>query len=724
MSREMPFGNGAGKMKAILRVVGIAALAMLFCIGCNDNSTGGGYETEYTITFNANGGTVTPANGKTGMDGRLASLPTPARNGYNFTGWYTMKTGGTQVTAGTVFSGNTVIYARWATGSGNFVDGRDGRVYRQVTIGAQRWMAENLNYRAEGSRCYDNDSANCAKYGRLYSWDAAMSACPAGWRLPSDAEWDILMDYVGGFETAGTKLKSKTGWNNNGNGTDVYEFSALPGGLGNSGNFTNAGSDGYWWSATETEGDAGFAWYRGMGSSLESVDRYNSDKRALFSVRCVQDGGNEIDSVGYVPSAVVPDDIRDKFEDKMPLYSGTTPPDIIGQYLTNSQILAGSSLSSDVIGSDNWADMYIAFIDGLNGKLSYREKQGTGSEGESDDVVVEVVGNSNNFTAYFIKTGVSKGISNKNSTVISGTLTNSGISGFHYAFIMLEKGSDPTNELVPVNTYRIFKENDGLAEKYNWLSNKLQITFNANGGTVTPTSATTGENRRLASLPTPTRDGYTFDGWFTTAETGGTQVSTSTTFSGNTTVYARWETEPVTPPSENTFVDSRDGKTYKKVTIGTQTWMAQNLNYDVPSVTTDVCYENKPDSCTKYGRLYNWATAKTACPAGWHLPSDGEWTTLENTVGGRSTAGTKLKSADGWNSGGNGTDDYAFSALPGGDGNSGGLFYYAGSSGYWWSSTEDDALNAWIRYMFYSIEGVDRGGYGKTNLFSVRCVRD
>jgi uncharacterized protein (TIGR02145 family) len=187
-----------------------------------------------------------------------------------------------------------------------------------------------------------------------------------------------------------------------------------------------------------------------------------------------------------------------------------------------------------------------------------------------------------------------------------------------------------------------------------------------------------------------------------------------------------------------TFTDSRDGKTYKKVVIGTQTWMGENLNYDVPNVTSDVCYGGRVDSCAKYGRLYNWSTAMNGasssslspsrvqgvCPAGWHVPSNAEWTAWVIAVGGLSTADRKLKSMSGWSSG-NGTDQYGFSALPGGQGGPGGSFSNAGGYGSWWSATEIDASSAWRLDMNSSgDEYVGRHHISKTMLFSVRCVMD
>jgi uncharacterized protein (TIGR02145 family) len=198
-----------------------------------------------------------------------------------------------------------------------FTDTRDGKVYRIVKIGGQTWFAENLNYAAEGSKCYgeivtngeyvydkngrrirttllnSEAQANCKKYGRLYNWKTALTACPAGTHLPSDKEWTTLVDYAGGEKTAGKKLKSTAGWKwKKGNGADYYGFLALPGGLGNSdGRFGTAGNYGRWWSATED--DAYYAWSRRMYCDNEGVDRNNNKKAYLFSVRCVLDDEKE-----------------------------------------------------------------------------------------------------------------------------------------------------------------------------------------------------------------------------------------------------------------------------------------------------------------------------------------------------------------------------------------------------------------------------------------------
>ncbi|MCL2208319.1 MAG: hypothetical protein FWB90_09570 [Fibromonadales bacterium] len=212
------------------------------------------------------------------------------------------------------------------------------------------------------------------------------------------------------------------------------------------------------------------------------------------------------------------------------------------------------------------------------------------------------------------------------------------------------------------------------------------------------------------------------------------------------------------------LTDSRDGKKYKTVVIGEQEWMAENLNYDgdiSSRYTVGKCIPIYGDilasfECLndKYGRLYDWSTAmnlakedgfnsnrygtvrcgtncwepvlphRGVCPQGWHLPTDAEWTTLMEAVVEAYAAGSKLKATSGWNEDGNGTNDYGFSALPGGYGYSSGSFYNVGHEGDWWSSTELDASNAYRRSMHLNIGDVVRVSINKSNLYSVRCLRD
>ena len=196
---------------------------------------------------------------------------------------------------------------------GTLTDSRDGRTYKTVKIGSQIWMAENLNYKTDNSYCY-NDSINyCEKYGRLYTWSAAMDSagvwsdsakgcgygvmcspkyavqgvCPAGWHLPDTTDWQTLITAVGGWETAGKKLKSIAGWLYF-ESTDDYGFSALPGGfLYRSGTYDVVGSTAYLWTSTENA-ERNFHAYSIMIAS-DGIDSFSDGfKDNANSVRCVE----------------------------------------------------------------------------------------------------------------------------------------------------------------------------------------------------------------------------------------------------------------------------------------------------------------------------------------------------------------------------------------------------------------------------------------------------
>lgn len=168
--------------------------------------------------------------------------------------------------------------------AGSLKDSRDGKTYKTVQIGNQVWMAENLNYQTSESFCYDNKEGNCKKYGRLYTWDDAKKACPAGWRLPSVVDFKTLLAAMGtSGEERSQNLHAGT-WNN---GSDTFGFSALPAGNYYSSNkkFSNVGYSTYFWTSTE---DNSYDAY--------SLDVYDDSANVTYdgkyggnSVRCLQD---------------------------------------------------------------------------------------------------------------------------------------------------------------------------------------------------------------------------------------------------------------------------------------------------------------------------------------------------------------------------------------------------------------------------------------------------
>jgi len=200
-------------------------------------------------------------------------------------------------------------------------------------------------------------------------------------------------------------------------------------------------------------------------------------------------------------------------------------------------------------------------------------------------------------------------------------------------------------------------------------------------------------------------------------------------------------------------VTDKDGNVYTTVTIGTQEWMAENLKTtkykdgtDIPLVdSTEWGYAlNTPAYCwykndiaykNTYGALYNWYTVTTGkiCPTGWHVPSDAEWTTLTDYLGGKSDAGGKLKETGTthWNSPNTAaTNKTGFTALPGGICDFIGTFGLIGLSGDWWSASEYSttdillATHAYYRGIVFNLSGVYRNFNSKQAGLSVRCIRD
>jgi uncharacterized protein (TIGR02145 family) len=194
-------------------------------------------------------------------------------------------------------------------------ESNEGSDYNETAIGNQIWMTENLNvdkfrngdpipYAKSSAQwekagkndqpawCYyDNDPVKGEKYGKLYNWYAVSDPrglAPEGWHIPTDAEWTFLTAHLGGEDAAGTKMKSKGGWKDNGNGNDEIGFSGLPGGFCDYwGKCKDLFEEGKWWSSTEN--DRSFSWARQLYYKDGNVRRGKADKSAGFSVRCIKD---------------------------------------------------------------------------------------------------------------------------------------------------------------------------------------------------------------------------------------------------------------------------------------------------------------------------------------------------------------------------------------------------------------------------------------------------
>lgn len=276
------------------------------------------------------------------------------------------------------------------------------------------------------------------------------------------------------------------------------------------------------------------------------------------------------------------------------------------------------------------------------------------------------------------------------------------------------------------------------------------------GGTITSDGGTPITARGIcwSTSPEPTiEDNLTHEGDGT-----GSFTSSLTDLVNNTTYYVRaYATnsggtaygnqvvfKTLDYPNCGTVTDTRDGYVYQTVQIGNQCWLRENMRY-LPSVMqggnwsspdpryyvygyfgNDVTQAKATETYKTYGVLYNWVAAKTACPAGWHLPSDEEWTQLENYLGGAGTAAGKLKAITHWESPSPyDTNETGFTALPGGVHLlSPAYFSSERFFGFWWSSTESSTSSAWERIMKHNQMHVQRGIDSKAQGNSVRCIKD
>jgi uncharacterized protein (TIGR02145 family) len=541
-------------------------------------------------------------------------------------------------------------------------------------------MAENLNYAVEGSKCYNDSISNCDKYGRLYDFDMAQNACPSGWHLPNNAEWDVLIAAVGGNETAGKHLKATDGWINYTGIVyeDIYGFTALSGGLysSRSNRFALSGYDCYWWSASEYDTDNAYRHY--MSDENELVSRIYNYKTDLLSVRCVK---------GDAP----------------PTPSSSSSSDV-SLPSSSSNISQSSSSSISVSSSSGTA---------------------TGGSSSSSNAVVEYILCINDGSVPPYINGCTRQCAREQSCCWAGEFSRStgtvnlsceeskagiGACGSQKYDSKTQFCSDGTlYDLCDGKSYNLTNQRCGVGDVVEtkcgngWYNPDTQFCSDGtlydlcDGKSYNPTNQFCYEDKLYDLCNNET-------------------YNPETQFCSNSVVKTK-----------DTFTDDRDGQTYTYVVIDNQTWMAKNLNY---AVEGSKCYDNLEINCDIYGRLYNWETAKTVCPSGWHIPNDSDWNELMTAVGGSSTAGKHLKATAGWSScSASGSsysclDSYGFSALPGGNGSSNGGFSDVGNIARFWSATEGTAGYAWYRHLSYGNEYVNRIGYDKSNLFSVRCVQD
>ena len=623
---------------------------------------------------------------------------------------------------------------------GSFTDKRDGRKYKTVTFSWQTWMAENLNYDILGSYCFGDDSSKCEKYGRLYTWEAAMNACPAGSHLPRIGEWRSLFNDVGwpddeivltpsGTEIVygvndsslvGKVLKSRSGWYGGGNGTDDYGFSIRPAGFryGGNGVYSAEGIYSIFWSDTLFKKKDAYA--VNLSYYHNKVNLYKESKDMGLSVRCVLD--------------------------ERQVAKVVSPSDVIKGTLVDSR--DGRKYNTVTIGTQTW----------MAENLNYGTANSYCFNNDPDKCAA--YGRFYTWAAAMDSAGVF-GVNGE---------------GCGYKSTCNPLGVYPVQGVCPVGFH--------LPTTYEW-----KILFSAVGGKISAgkmLKSTMGWEKNgsddygFSAIPVgrSSFENETYfestiaNFWSVDARGGTNSVSLNNdedAHINNDDARNRYSVRCVkNENSKSGFVhlssvvkdsvtDSRDGQTYKTVTIGKQTWMAENLNYDVQG---SYCYLDSVDYCSKYGRFYPWNMTKDICPAGFHLPSKTEWETLIKSAGGEEYAYTLLKSRietiekdlsrNGtigknflWYGNVAGRDDYGFTAFPVGCRSSDGNFEeenkYVASDAHFWSSTESDSSDSaysmdFKRDVEWSIEGsfADFKNVLRTLLkqrdknyaMPVRCVKD
>ncbi|SHK86827.1 major paralogous domain-containing protein [Fibrobacter sp. UWH5] len=588
---------------------------------------------------------------------------------------------------------------------------------KTVTIGKQVWMAENLNVEtAEGSWCYDNKPENCEKYGRLYTWAAAMrlaagcneysceqayphqGLCPSGFHIPTEEEWKTLIATVGGGDVAGKKLKSRSGWRERGNGSDADGFSALPAGYRYyDGYFSNAGYYAYFWSASQDVNGSYSAYGMYLYYILELASMFNYNKRSGYSVRCLQNSNEEREASLVRPSE-----------------AGAANKQNQGSVKDSRD---GKTYKTVKIGNQTWMAENLNYK--TSGSVCYDYKDANCKKYGR----LYTWGGAQNAcpAGWHLPTEEEWGTLLKN---VGGKETadralksrhgwNDDGDGFdNYGFSALPAG------------YRRYYGNFDTAgsSAYFWSASEyasyyayyMYLIYHYEDADVSYYSKYRGYSVRCLQNSNEERDA---------------------------SLVRPSEAGAANKQNQGSVKDSRDGKTYKTVEIGDLVWMAENLN-----VKTDEgswCYDNKPENCEKYGRLYTWAAAmrlaagcneysceqayphQGLCPSGFHIPTEEEWKTLIATVGGGDVAGKKLKSRSGWRERGNGSDAYGFSALPAGLRDYRGYFGNAGYNAVFWSASqgEDDSYDAYNMSLRYGGENAYMRSNYKYDGYSVRCLQ-
>ncbi len=657
----------------------------------------------------------------------------------------------------------------------DFKDKRDGRVYKTVQIGEQRWFAENLRFNVKGSTCYEKREYNCETYGRLYNWAMVMMVvdyynsrslaklspkyksgkihdiCPNGWHVPTNKEWKIMRHFVGKkgvSDGVGLSLRSKENWEKEMRipaGSDEFGFNALPSGERDfEGRYYDMGRSAVFWTSSEYSNDGARLWWIYYDS--RNIEGNYDTKETGASVRCIEDRLYEIKE----PPSPVP-----VVKPKVVEVQGRT----IQTVHIGDQVWMANNLDVKVPGSFCYEN-----------KPENCEKYGRLYPW---NVVVKL---GEEFSRKSGRDSISK-------VKPKGVCPN----GWHVPtaldFHRLDSFLKDIDNSVGVGTN--LKSREGWAESDNALQGTNGFGFNAEPlGSVSYTKPRMICETIVKQIIPPAKKGGVADTVFADSCVVDSTWKPELAFGGFGSFTGFWtgtEADSVSgilmslsndeddfvrdtvrkdeahylrcvmdPPDVDEIYDStsiydvRDDNRYKTVVVGEDTWMAENLRFAAPG---SYCYEDKDIRCKSYGRLYPWHVAmrlpadyveqsmtgsimaehQGICPEGWHMPSNDEWIALGQKALNmrRGGIGSALKSKEGWARGSAPISAVSgFNALPSGSRFADGEYAELGTSTYFWAAQGGDGMGAVYWNIIHSKDDFTTMEDFENFSFSVRCVKN